>query len=257
MRMLDISYLNISGTDCKFNSLIMSLNRNREFFNTFFNIWFAKNFLLNVLFFSVTPSRDHVFHVTCPKEATTKNIVSLFQPFGQVQVWWQDDNNLFVSLNDKDQAALVMKNIEIEKGSHIRVVPFTQYQSSRGGKRPLGVDVATSSGGGGKHHKKKGGGKKGKGKGGGGNRQHNSCSTSSSSSGGVGGGDGGDGGDTPPGASDGGDEGSPTFSGSDSVHHQKKKRPKTENGGGACGGKKGGGGKGGGGPRFEEPSNWD
>ncbi|CAL8117082.1 unnamed protein product [Orchesella dallaii] len=102
MRMLDITYMNISGTD-------------------------------------LTPRRDHVFYVNCPKESTTKTILNLFSPFGQVQVFWQDDNNLFVSLNDKDQAALVMKNIECE-GS-IKVVPFCQYQKSlKEKKRPLHRD---------------------------------------------------------------------------------------------------------------------
>ncbi|ODM91508.1 Poly(A)-specific ribonuclease PARN, partial [Orchesella cincta] len=102
MRMLDITYMNISGTD-------------------------------------LTPRRDHVFHVNCPKESTTKTILNMFSPFGQVQVWWQDDHNLFVSLNDKDQAALVMNNIETE-GS-IKVVPFCQYQTSvKEKKRPLHRD---------------------------------------------------------------------------------------------------------------------
>lgn len=144
----------------------------------------------------MTPSRDHVFHVNCPKEATTKTILDIFSPFGNVQIRWQDDNNLFVSLQDKDQAPLVMKNIEYDKPA-FKVQPFAQYQTyqtSKLNKRPL-------------ENKQR---QKGKNKNPKGPRQHSSASTSSTSSSGS--------------VSDGGSVSPPL---PDLAHHQKK-RPKTD-----------------------------
>jgi poly(A)-specific ribonuclease len=209
MRMLDISYLNISGTD-------------------------------------LTPSRDHVFHVNCPKEATTKSILDIFSPFGQVQVRWQDDNNLFVSLQDKDQAPLVIKNIEYDKLAY-NIIPFAQYQSSAAKmiKRPLGNNQKPKQKGWSSNsHTGNNNNPKGP-------RQHSSASTSSTSSGS---------------GSEGGSVSPPL---PETVHHQKKKRPKTEKSTSSSISKgKAGGDKdscqGEGKPpnsssslHFEEPSTWD
>jgi poly(A)-specific ribonuclease len=99
MRMLDITYLNISGTD-------------------------------------LTPSRSHVFHVTCPDTATGKNIQNWFSQFGPVQIWWRSETSLFVSLNDKEQSSFVIANIESRPG--YKVIPFEQYQKQQAEKkRPL------------------------------------------------------------------------------------------------------------------------
>jgi len=102
MRMSEVSYLNISGTD-------------------------------------LTPSRSHVFYVTCPREASYKNIQQIFNPFGNIQTWWKTDTSLFVALQDKDQSSLVMNNIECS--SEYRVIPFATYQKLQREekKRPLGA----------------------------------------------------------------------------------------------------------------------
>lgn len=148
---------------------------------------------------TVTPTRDHVFHVHCPKEATTKSILQMFHPFGQVQIWWQDDNNLFVSLNDKDQASLVMKNIEFDRPAY-RVLPFAQYQQVLAKvKRPHQKSLSRCSNSSSTNNSNNGPpATKGI-------RQHSSSSTSSTSSNSS--------------------EGSPP---STQSVHQKKKRPKTE-----------------------------
>jgi len=105
MRMSDITYLNISGTD-------------------------------------LTPSRSHVFYVTCPKDASAKNIQQIFSPFGNIQTCWRNATSLFVSLNDKDQSSLVMKNIEYS--SEYRIIPFATYQKlhREEKKRPLLNEVS-------------------------------------------------------------------------------------------------------------------
>jgi hypothetical protein len=99
MRIQDVSYLNISGAD-------------------------------------LTPSRSHVFHVTCPKAASTKNIQDMFSPFGPIQIYWQNETSLFVALSEKDQAALVMRTIDCK--ADYRVIPFDQFQKAASEKkRPL------------------------------------------------------------------------------------------------------------------------
>ena len=54
------------------------------------------------------PSRDHVFHLSFPKEWKTQDLKQLFEErFGDVYVAWIDDTHAFVALRDKEQAGQV------------------------------------------------------------------------------------------------------------------------------------------------------
>ena len=54
------------------------------------------------------PNRDHVFHLSFPKEWKTQDLKQLFEErFGDVYVAWIDDTHAFVALRDKEQAGQV------------------------------------------------------------------------------------------------------------------------------------------------------
>jgi hypothetical protein len=56
-----------------------------------------------------------------------------------VQIYWHTSTTLFVALNDKDQAPLVMRTIQCK--NNFKVIPFDQYQKlMREKKRPLTGD---------------------------------------------------------------------------------------------------------------------
>jgi len=58
------------------------------------------------------PSREHVFHLTFPKEWKTSDLINLFQErFGSVQVSWIDDTSAYVALREKEQAGQVLATL--------------------------------------------------------------------------------------------------------------------------------------------------
>ncbi|XP_048761264.2 poly(A)-specific ribonuclease PARN-like isoform X2 [Ostrea edulis] len=53
----------------------------------------------------VLPNREHIFHVTFPKEWKAPDLYQLFSPFGNVNIQWLDDTSAFVSLYKKEQSS--------------------------------------------------------------------------------------------------------------------------------------------------------
>ncbi|KAH0506204.1 Poly(A)-specific ribonuclease PARN, partial [Microtus ochrogaster] len=54
----------------------------------------------------VQPKRDHVLHVTFPKEWKTSDLYQLFSAFGNIQISWIDDTSAFVSLSQPEQVQI-------------------------------------------------------------------------------------------------------------------------------------------------------
>ncbi|XP_076997855.1 poly(A)-specific ribonuclease PARN isoform X4 [Tamandua tetradactyla] len=73
MRVMDIPYLNLEGPDLE-------------------------------------PKRDHVLHVTFPKEWKTSDLYQLFSAFGNIQISWIDDTSAFVSLSQPEQVQIVVQS---------------------------------------------------------------------------------------------------------------------------------------------------
>ncbi|KAB1263633.1 Poly-specific ribonuclease PARN [Camelus dromedarius] len=80
MRVMDIPYLNLEGPD--------SAN------------------LSSKICLVVQPKRDHVLHVTFPKEWKTSDLYQLFSAFGNIQISWIDDTSAFVSLSQPEQVQI-------------------------------------------------------------------------------------------------------------------------------------------------------
>ncbi|XP_049826457.1 poly(A)-specific ribonuclease PARN isoform X2 [Aethina tumida] len=90
--------------------------------NRIFTMSLVDNQYINLQGKDLNPSRDHVFYLTFPKDWKYNNIVELFSPFGPVFVSWLDDTSAYVSLQKKDQAALVLKTLS--QNDSYSIIPF-------------------------------------------------------------------------------------------------------------------------------------
>ncbi|KZC04656.1 Poly(A)-specific ribonuclease PARN [Dufourea novaeangliae] len=86
--------------------------------------------VLILLIFSclANPSRDHVFHLTFPKEWKLSDISQLFSPFGSVYVSWLSDMSAYVALNRREQASVVIKTLN--KATTYKIQKYAEYQAS-------------------------------------------------------------------------------------------------------------------------------
>ncbi|GLV46142.1 hypothetical protein CBL_10787 [Carabus blaptoides fortunei] len=73
------------------------------------------------------PSRDHVLHVTFPKEWKTSELTQLFSPFGSIQVAWLTDTSAYVGQHKRDQAALALSTLS--QSDTYKVISYTRHQS--------------------------------------------------------------------------------------------------------------------------------
>nr|XP_012151358.1 PREDICTED: poly(A)-specific ribonuclease PARN-like isoform X2 [Megachile rotundata] len=74
------------------------------------------------------PSRDHVFHLTFPKEWKLNDICQLFSPFGGVHVSWLSDTTAYVGLNRREQVNAVVKNLR--KTNVYQIKRYAEYQAT-------------------------------------------------------------------------------------------------------------------------------
>uniref|UniRef100_A0A8D2ZEW9 Poly(A)-specific ribonuclease PARN n=1 Tax=Scophthalmus maximus TaxID=52904 RepID=A0A8D2ZEW9_SCOMX len=88
MRIIDIPYLNVTGPDLQ-------------------------------------PKRDHVLHVSFPKEWKTSDLYQLFSAFGNIQVSWIDDTSAFVSLSQTDQVQIAMNTSRYAES--YRIQTYAEY----------------------------------------------------------------------------------------------------------------------------------
>ncbi|XP_033215427.1 poly(A)-specific ribonuclease PARN-like isoform X2 [Belonocnema kinseyi] len=96
------------------------------------------------------PSRDHVFHLSFPREWKMSDITQLFNPYGGVFVSWLSDTSAYVSLNKRDQTKTVLKNVlntdafTIKKYAEHQVSTELQTSTQVLRKRKLNSDGETS-----------------------------------------------------------------------------------------------------------------
>ncbi|XP_077980043.1 poly(A)-specific ribonuclease PARN-like [Glandiceps talaboti] len=89
------------------------------------------------------PSRDHVYHITFPKEWQTNDLRNLFTPFGSVYIAWIDDTSAFVSMMKREKADMVLK--ALQQGDSYHIQTYQQYKKIKTtGKKRHHVDVDIS-----------------------------------------------------------------------------------------------------------------
>ncbi|NP_083037.1 poly(A)-specific ribonuclease PARN isoform 1 [Mus musculus] len=98
MRVMDIPYLNLEGPDLQ-------------------------------------PKRDHVLHVTFPKEWKTSDLYQLFSAFGNIQISWIDDTSAFVSLSQPEQVQIAVNTSKYAES--YRIQTYAEYV----GKKQKGKQV--------------------------------------------------------------------------------------------------------------------
>uniref|UniRef100_A0A0L8HVV5 Poly(A)-specific ribonuclease PARN n=1 Tax=Octopus bimaculoides TaxID=37653 RepID=A0A0L8HVV5_OCTBM len=90
---------------------------------------------VNVTGNDIQPTRDHIFHVTFPKEWKAADLYQLFMPFGNVQLSWINDTSAYVALHNKDNAGMESKR---------KKIALSEPQPRK--KRPIILDDETNGG---------------------------------------------------------------------------------------------------------------
>lgn len=75
----------------------------------------------------LNPSRDHVFHLTFPKDWKNSDISMLFAQFGNVYIGWIDDVSAYVALHSKSASSSVLKTL-CKKGSVYRIMSYNDHK---------------------------------------------------------------------------------------------------------------------------------
>ncbi|XP_028355584.1 poly(A)-specific ribonuclease PARN isoform X1 [Physeter macrocephalus] len=92
MRVMDIPYLNLEGPDLQ-------------------------------------PKRDHVLHVTFPKEWKTSDLYQLFSAFGNIQISWINDTSAFVSLSQPEQVPIAVNTSKYAES--YRIQTYAEYVGTK------------------------------------------------------------------------------------------------------------------------------
>ncbi|XP_070580001.1 poly(A)-specific ribonuclease PARN-like [Ptychodera flava] len=82
------------------------------------------------------PGRNHVFHLTFPKEWKASDLYHLFTPFGPVYIAWIDDTSALVSLNHREHADTVLKALSQADSYHIQT--YYQFKNIKTGSSSQG-----------------------------------------------------------------------------------------------------------------------
>ncbi|XP_057605095.1 poly(A)-specific ribonuclease PARN isoform X1 [Hippopotamus amphibius kiboko] len=98
MRVMDIPYLNLEGPDLQ-------------------------------------PKRDHVLHVTFPKEWKTSDLYQLFSAFGNIQISWIDDTSAFVSLSQPEQVPIAVNTSKYAES--YRIQTYAEYVGKKNEEKQI------------------------------------------------------------------------------------------------------------------------
>ncbi|XP_011867552.1 PREDICTED: poly(A)-specific ribonuclease PARN-like isoform X3 [Vollenhovia emeryi] len=74
------------------------------------------------------PSRDHVFHITFPKEWKHAEIMQLFSPFGGGYISWLSDTSAYIGLYRRDQASAALA--ALCNGTICKIQKYTKHQAT-------------------------------------------------------------------------------------------------------------------------------
>ncbi|KAJ8936371.1 hypothetical protein NQ314_012390 [Rhamnusium bicolor] len=102
-----------------------------KFLGKIFLMVLTDNQYINLAGEDLTPSRDHVFYLTFPKEWRMNNIAQLFSPFGNVYISWLDDTSAYVGLYKKDQAAIALSTLS--QSDTYSIMTYTKRQVALAG----------------------------------------------------------------------------------------------------------------------------
>ncbi|XP_012226535.1 poly(A)-specific ribonuclease PARN [Linepithema humile] len=77
------------------------------------------------------PSRDHVFHLTFPKEWKHADISQLFSPFGGGYISWLSDTSAYVGLYRREQVGSAVKSLTKQATNSVfNIQTYSKYQAT-------------------------------------------------------------------------------------------------------------------------------
>ncbi|XP_011497836.1 PREDICTED: poly(A)-specific ribonuclease PARN-like [Ceratosolen solmsi marchali] len=76
------------------------------------------------------PSRDHVFHITFPKEWKYSDLSQLFTPYGGAFVSWLTDKSAYVALYRRDQISAVMNDLVKPHNKHYSIKKYREHHAN-------------------------------------------------------------------------------------------------------------------------------
>lgn len=85
--------------------------------------------LINIVFLSATPSRDHVFQISFPSTWKQSDIINHFRNYGRIYVSWIDECSAFVALQDRVNAPILLKSIGYTQS--VKIQSFNAYIDSK------------------------------------------------------------------------------------------------------------------------------
>ncbi|KAK2169445.1 hypothetical protein LSH36_10g14010 [Paralvinella palmiformis] len=118
---------------------ILTASKVEQFMNKLFLMRIVDIPYINLKGDDVKPDRDHIFHVRFPKDWKTSDISQLFSQFGSVYVAWLDESSVYVALNRRDQAEMVMK--ALPNTEHYQISRYSDYV-----KRKTSFNTPTGNG---------------------------------------------------------------------------------------------------------------
>ncbi|XP_058798112.1 poly(A)-specific ribonuclease PARN-like isoform X2 [Phymastichus coffea] len=81
------------------------------------------------------PNRDHVFHITFPKEWKYSDLTQLFSPYGGAYVAWLSDTTAYAGLYQKEQISAVIK--DLFKSTKYNLQRYKEHQASLQNEKPI------------------------------------------------------------------------------------------------------------------------
>ncbi|KAK6170289.1 hypothetical protein SNE40_018712 [Patella caerulea] len=82
----------------------------------------------------LTANRDHVFHMTFPKDWKSNDISNLFSAHGNVQIFWLDDTTALVALYKKENSKSAYDDLQVQK-SNFTIQKYKDFLSSSNGEK--------------------------------------------------------------------------------------------------------------------------
>ncbi|VEN43084.1 unnamed protein product [Callosobruchus maculatus] len=104
-----------------------NFNLLEPYMNRIFLMTLLDNQFINLGGKDLNPPRDHVFHLSFPKEWKTNDISQLFSPFGNVHVSWIDETSAYVTLYKRDQAATALN--ALSNGESYKIMTYAKRKA--------------------------------------------------------------------------------------------------------------------------------
>lgn len=115
----------------------------KYFFNKIFVLKLQDCQYLNLSGKDPKISREHVVHITFPKEWKTNDLTQLFSPFGNIHICWLNDTSAYVALQKKDQTTIALSTLS--QSDKFQVMSYAQHQNLfNSGTTALGNDHKTT-----------------------------------------------------------------------------------------------------------------